>query len=29
MLTVCVRAYLEKIAGSWRMIGGVREVESL
>ena len=22
MLTVCVRAYLEEIAGSWRMIGG-------
>lgn len=29
MLTVCVRAYLEEIAGSWRMIGGMRELESL
>lgn len=28
MLTVCVRAYLQEIAGSWGMIGGVQEVES-
>lgn len=29
MLTVCVRAYLQEIAGSWRMIGGMQELESL
>lgn len=29
MLTVCVRAYLQEIAGSWRTIGGMQEPESL